>query len=148
MENAITWLLIADASKARLFSMHKARFLRDQHPKNLELISCFTHEKSRMKGSELTTDKSGEFGVGTFVEATSPKTREAEEFALELLEHLESARKSNHYRDLIIVAPPAFMGMLHKHMPHQMHKIVSQNIEKDYTLHEGVELTHHLINHF
>jgi protein required for attachment to host cells len=148
MVDHITWLLVADASKARVFAVCKARFIKSQRPDDLKLVGRYTHEESRMKGSELTTDRQGEFGSGTFVEATDPKAREAEEFALELIAHLESARKAQSYRDLIIVAPPAFMGLLNKHMPQQVHKLISQNIEKDYTQHEGIKLTQNLMGHF
>ena len=148
MENNKTWLLVADASKARIFSMHKARILIEQNPNNLELIGNYTHEASRKKGSDLITDKMGEFGSGTFVEATPPKTHEAEVFALELLKHLERGRMKQHFRDVIIVAPPPFMKLLNKHMPHTMHKLISQSIEKDYTQHNERELVKNLADHF
>lgn len=148
MENSKTWLLIADASKARIFAMHKVRVFREKNPNDLELIGAYNHENSRKKGSELNSDRMGEFGSGTFVEATSPKLHEAQQFAHELLGHLETGRKENNYRDLIIVAPPAFMGLLHKHMPHGVNKLISQKIEKDYTHCEGRELLQNLLTHF
>lgn len=148
MENSITWLLIADASKARLFSMHKARFLQEKHPNSLELIGQFTHDKSRKKNSELVTDRRGEFGSGAFEMPTSPKVHEAEQFAHELASHLDSGRKDGTFRDLIIVAPPSFMGILHKQMPDSVNKLVSQKIEKDYTYQTDHDLVNSLINHF
>lgn len=147
MNNTITWLLVADASKARLFSMHKARVFQQQSPSELELVAEYLHADSRKKGAELATDRWGEFGSGTFVENTSPKVHEAEQFAHELLGHLESARKEGCYRDLIIIAPPTFMGLLHKHMPHEIYKLVSQKIEKDYTQNNVKELMQKLIPH-
>lgn len=148
--NTKTWLLVADASKARLYSIHKARIFQEQThlTDGLELVSEFKHDKSRKKNSDLITDKSGEFGSGTFVEATSVKFHEAEQFAHELLKFLDVGRKEKTYRDLIIVAPPTFMGLLHKHMPHEMHKLVSQRIEKDYTNNTERELMQNLLNHF
>lgn len=148
MPNSKTWILIADASKARIYSMHKARVFKEQDPKNLELIGEYTHANSRKKGCDLTTDKLGEFGTGTFVEAASPKLHEAEEFALELLGHLEAGRNEGIFRDIIIVAPPTFMGLLHKHMPHEMHKVISQQIEKDYTQDNKHDLMQNLLTHF
>lgn len=148
MTNSKTWLLIADASKARIYSLYKARIFQEQHPKHLELVGEYSHIESRKKDRDLTTDKLGEFGNGTFVEATHPKIHEAEQFALELLKYLEAGRKEGIYRDLIIVAPPAFMGMLQKHMHNEIHKLVSQRIEKDYTRHNEQELMQNLINHF
>jgi len=148
MINSITWLLVADSSKARLYSMHKARILQEQNSKHLELIGEYAHADSRKKGSELATDKQGEFGSGTFVEATSPKIHEAEQFAHELIIRLNSARKEGTFRDLILVAPPAFMGLLLKHMPHEIQKCVSQKIEKDYTQDDKQQLVHNLMAHF
>jgi protein required for attachment to host cells len=148
MENNMTWLLIADASQARLYSLHKARIIQEQDPKNLKLIAEYTHEDSRKKVSDLVSDRKGIFGGGAFTETTSPKVHQADVFAHELLSHIEAGRVENSFRDLIIIAPPAFMGLLHKHMPHQIHKLVSQHIEKDYTRHQGKELLQDLMNHF
>lgn len=147
MEKTKTWVLIADASKARIFAIHKARIFQEQNPHNLELIGEYTHADSRKKKSELVSDKMGEFGSGTF-DASSPKLREAEQFAHELLKFLEIARKEKTFKDLIIVAPPAFMGLLHKHMPHEIHKLVCQKIEKDYTQDSGLKLVENLATHF
>src|SRR5579871_86191 len=119
-----TWLLVADASKARIFSMHKALIFQQPNPANLKLIGEYSHEKSRLKGIDLETDRMGLYGSVTFEEPTSPKFHEAEQFAHELLGLLETGRVSNNYRDLILVAPPSFMGILNKHMPHEMHKVV------------------------
>lgn len=148
MENYTTWLLVADASKARIYSMQKALFFQDaSNLKNLKLISEYSHEESRKKGVELISDKKGEFGAGTFVEASSPKVHEADQFAYELVNSLEAGRKTNSFRDLIIVAPPAFMGLLHKRMSYEMHKLVSKTIEKDYTQHNEKQILEKLLNH-
>jgi protein required for attachment to host cells len=145
MVNSTTWLLVCDASKAKIYSMHTARLFKEPTSDNLELVNKFTHDASRKKNHELETDRMGTFGSGTFVEATTPKAHEAELFAQELLHHLESARKEGSYRDLIIVAPPTFMGILHKHMHHELQKIVSKNIEKDYTHHDDHDLMKNLV---
>lgn len=148
MENNHTWLLIAGASQARIFSMYKAKFISDPNPRHLELIEQFSHDKSRLKNQDLMSDKMGEFGKGTFSEASSPKSLEAEYFAVELLKYLETKKQEKIYRDLIIVSPPAFIGLLHKHMPHEMKKMISQQIEKDYTKYQGMELVNNLMLHF
>ncbi|TAK78523.1 MAG: host attachment protein [Gammaproteobacteria bacterium] len=148
MENTKTWLLIANASKAQLYSLHKARFFQEQHPQNLNSIAQYTHDKSRQKGTELATDKLGGFGTGTFVEATTPKFHEAEVFAIELIQHLNEGRAAGSFRDIVLIAPPTFMGLLHKHMPQETHKLISQTIEKDYTAFSGHELVKNLMTHF
>lgn len=148
MDNTITWMLIADASKARLYAMYKARFMREQHPNNLMLIQDFTHHDSRKKNKDLVSDRMGEFGSGSFAATISPKTQEAEWFAHQLMSHLDLERKNGMFRDLIIVAPATFMGYLHHHAPSSISKVISQNIEKDYTQDEGMGLVNKLIKHF
>ncbi len=142
-----TWMLVADASKARLYSFHKARLFQEPLPKNLDLINEFTHAKSRMKGSELETDRIGLNGRGGLEESTSPKEHEADEFALQLSHHLENARKEESYLDIVLVAPPAFMGLLQKHMTTEAHKLVSKKIEKDYTYQSDQEFLKNLLNY-
>ncbi len=148
MENSITWLLVCDASKARLYSMHKARLFSDPSAHNLELVNKFAHDASRKKGRDLETDRMGTQGSETFEESTPLKVQEAEKFVHELLAHLESGRKSGNYRDLIIVAPPEFMGLLRKHMHHDLQRMVVQNIEKNYTQDNDKDLLHNLMQHF
>src|SRR3990167_3851993 len=147
MNNNKTWILGADASIARLYAMHKARFLKQSDTKELALINQFAHEASRKKVSELITDKMGEFGSGTFVENTNPKLHEAEQFAHEIIHYLDMSRKDKDFRDLIIIAPPTFMGLLHKHMPGEINKLISQTIEKDYTKNNAQELIKNLLQH-
>lgn len=148
MENGKTWILVADASKARLFSTHKARLFSEKKPNNLELIQEFTHEDSRKKGIDLKSDRMGENAHGTFAEGTPPKKIEAERFALELSHALDSKLKENSLHDLILVAPPAFMGLLNKHLSHGLQKVVSQTIEKDYTQDSVNHLVDNLLQHF
>lgn len=148
MEKKKTWLLVADASKARIYSLCMARLFQETPPKPLELVGNYTHDQSRKKVSELVSDKLGEFGSGTLAKAALPKTHEAEQFAHELLRYIETGRIEKSFKDLIIVAPATFMGLLHKYMPHELHKLVSQKIEKDYTHHDERALVQNLLHYF
>jgi protein required for attachment to host cells len=147
MKNNLTWLLVADASKARIFSTHKAKLFQDtDNPKLLQLVGEFTHDKSRMKSTDLVTDKLGGFG-GNSYGAEQPQLHEAETFASHLLHELNTARLDHHFKDLILVAPPTFMGLLHKQMPNEIHKMVSTTIEKDYTKENIADLIKKLVTH-
>jgi len=148
MENGKTWFLVADASQAKLFSAYRARIIQSEDTELLELIAEYTHAASRKKNGDLVTDRQGDFGLGTFVEETPPKTHEAEMFALELIKYLETGRKDAQFRDIIIVAPPTFMGLLHKYMPPAMQKLILQTIEKDYTQLSKQALMQNLVQHF
>jgi len=146
MENT-TWLLVANSSKARLYSLCKARFLQSADSKDLTLEQECEHDDSRKMDRELISDRPGSHGRGTYVEATDPKHHEAECFAIELNEKLDAARKDNQYRELIIAAPPAFLGLLKKHMNVDLSKKIFKTIEKDFTAHNEKDLVSALADH-
>lgn len=147
MDN-LTWILVADSSKARLFGIRKAKlFNKSFDHKDLAFIDEYHHENSRKKDSELTSDRLGGFGKGTFVEATDPKQHEAEIFSHELTKVLSSGHHQHHYRDVILVAPPAFMGLLNKNLSNEVNKVISLRIEKDYTGHDAKDLVNHLVGY-
>lgn len=126
-----TWLLVANASEARLFTLTGKN--------DLKLIKEFTHPQSRLKDTEITSDRSGYFEKmsagfgGNFMEPTDPKKYEADTFARELANELESGRVSHYYEALILIASPQFYGMLNKHLSNNVGNLVSTHIAKDYT---------------
>jgi protein required for attachment to host cells len=63
---------------------------------------------------------------------TDPKTNEARHFAQELARELNHGRASGLVERLILVAPPAFMGLLNEKLDGPTH-LVSDRFEKDYT---------------
>jgi protein required for attachment to host cells len=133
----LTWVLVADASAAKIYGIHKTRLLNQDQPRKeeLKLLSEHTHAESRKKESELVSDKQGYYGSGNFCERTDPKKHEEDRFALELAKILNHGHSTNSYRDLILIAPPAFMGMLNQHLTDTVKNTVSLTIEKDY-MHE------------
>lgn len=141
--NNKTWILVADASKARIFSTHKASLFNGDG-KKISLVSEHEHPESRKRDREIASDRQGKFGSGTFVEPTDPKVHEEEVFAIELAKKLDKARSENHYHELIFIAPASFMGMLNKHLSPQLAKLINLSIEKDYTRFNENELVTHL----
>lgn len=127
------WILVADAAIANIYSTTNLH--DDSH---LSLIKEFKHPESRMKTSDLVSDRTGRYMAGdkahgTYSEQTSPKEVEADRFAMELAHTLKSAQESNHFDQLIIVAPAHFHGLLKKHFSDQLRKKIKHHIEKDYT---------------
>jgi len=135
-----TWILIANASSARIYS--------NQGPKKgLQLVKQFAHPESRDKASELVSDRPGQTrgnGHGAFVAATDPKQHEADRFALELSKELDQGRGANSYERLILVASSPFIGMLNSRLSSHVRALVSESIEKDYTKATDRELAGHL----
>lgn len=137
-----TWILVANASCARLF-------INNGPNKGLKIVREFQHQASREKASDLVSDRPGHFnsggnGRGAYVATIDPKRNEAEHFAHELAKTLEQGRTSNIYQRLILVAPPAFMGAINSHIGSHVRTLISDSIEKDYTKTSEKEICGHL----
>lgn len=137
-----TWILVANASTARLYANHGVK-------KGMQLVKEMFHPESREKGSNLVADRPGHNpgagnGHGSFVPATDPKQNEAERFAQELSRELDQGRTANGYQRAILVAAPAFMGLLKGCLNNQVTKLVSESVEKDYTKATEKELAGYL----
>jgi len=124
---SITWIMVANASHAKLFR-------NDGPRKGLQLIKELLHPESREKASELVSDRIGNFaGSGSYAQPTEPKEHEAERFASEIANELENGRVNNAYERLIVVTSAHFMGLLNNRLTQQVRKKVSESINKDYT---------------
>lgn len=133
MLNPITWLLVADASKARIFSFVKAKFLQTDGLSGLTVVDESIHNESRLKNADLVSDRAGDFNHSSFNQDTAPKHLEAAHYAELLMKNLSHHYQQQAFRDCILIAPPAFMGLLKQHMPQQLQKAIIDCIEKDYT---------------
>lgn len=136
---ATTWILIANASFARLYANHGVK-------KGLQLIKEFSHPESREKSSELVSDRPGYNkghgnGHGSFVPAMEPKQNEAGRFAQQLAKELEQGRANNIYDRVILVASSPFIGLLNNRFSTHVRNLISDTIEKDYTKFAPHELT-------
>ncbi len=139
---AMTWILVANASKAKIFAVNKMKFINGKE--KLSLIKEFTHPESRKRDLEIASDKLGNFQHGSFVEPTDPKKYEAETFAREVVEDLETGRVGNLYEELILVVPPSFHGLVNKNLRAPLQKVITHVVEKDYTKDDEKSLEEHL----
>ena len=126
----VTWILVANASLAKLYANLGPN-------KGLQLVKELIHPESRQKNSELVSDRSGAMnaggGGGSMQPHTLPKQHEAKVFAQEIAQELYQGRTGNAFKRAIIVAPPAFMGMLNSVIDGPTAQLVSERFEKDYT---------------
>ena len=137
---SITWIMVANASQAKLFANHGPK-------QGLQLVKELLHPESREKTSNLVSDRSGSNsgpGHGAFIQATDPKHHEAERFAQEVARELDEGRVKNAYDRLILVASAPFMGLVNNCLPGQVRSKVSESIDKDYTRLPVKELAGHL----
>ncbi len=137
----VTWILVANASLAKLYANLGPN-------KGLTLVKELIHPESRQKNSELVSDRSGAMstngGGGSMQPQTNPKQHEAKVFAQEIAQELYQGRTLNAFRRAIIVAPPAFMGMLNTVIDGPTAQLISDRFEKDYTKSSEPELSERL----
>ena len=138
---AITWILVANASLAKLYANLGPH-------KGLQLVKELIHPESRQKNSELVSDRAGAMsgggGGGSMQPQTLPKQHEAKVFAQEIAQELYHGRTVNAFKRAIIVAPPAFMGMLNTVIDGPTAQLISERFEKDYTKCSEPELNERL----
>lgn len=128
---AITWILVANASLAKLYANLGPN-------KGLTLVKELIHPESRQKNGELVSDRSGAMGAvgsggGSMQPQTLPKQHEAKVFAQEIAQALYQGRTSNAFKRAILVAPPAFMGLLNAVIDGPTAQLITDRFEKDYT---------------
>jgi len=138
----LTWILIADSTRARVFTA-------DSSASPLEEIEGFTHSESRLHDREITSDLPGKIkstGAGghAFEQPTDPKKHEIDNFAHSLAQHLEKAYNENRFEQLLIVAAPTFLGLLRSHLSEQVKKRVRFELNKELTLLSADDIRQHL----
>jgi protein required for attachment to host cells len=129
MKRNDTWVLVADASRARLF-----RIGDDHH-----LEPAYAHDivGSDLQSREMGSDRPGRMydRKGGGRHAAEPPTdlkRHAKfELAHEVAAILDAERKKNAFEQLVVVAPPQFLGDLRASMPDHVQHLIVREINKD-----------------
>lgn len=128
-----TWIVVSDASRARIFA-----FGDDERA--WTLIRELEHPESRAKETDLVdgehgrTRQSAGAGGRPTMEPTTPQKRvEHSAFAQDLAELLEHGYDAHEFRDLVLVAPPQFLGILRGAIGAKLEKHVVATLDKDYT---------------
>lgn len=109
--NKTVWIVVANRAVARLF--------KASGPMGpLEELEAFIHPEGRMQEHELVTDRAGRgyerMGQGGYAEDsdTSASAHETTTFAIALSRFLDKARCSGHFDALVLIAAPAFLGVM------------------------------------
>ena len=124
------WIVVAESSRARIFTMEGA--LAPMH--ELEDLS---HPEARLPGRELKSDRSARVFRGRGQENhpgepnVEPKQQEAIQFARQISERLEQARTKGELEELVLIAPPAFLGLLRQNLSAATEKHLIKSIDKN-----------------
>ena len=138
-----TWLVVADNSKARFFSM-------ESRTGPIEETRSFVHTEARLHEQNMTSDaqgrgsgKGGE-GMHAYQDKVSPKEQESINFAREVSLELDKARKENKFKQFVLVAAPSFLGKLRDQMSKETQKLASFELAKNLSHLDAVEIRKHL----
>jgi len=134
-----TWVLIADSSRARLFSVEKALA-------PLREIEAFVNPEGRTKTRDLVSDRQGRSaGNGPNMDyEVSPKRQQAMVFAKQISEHLKDGRVGGLFHRLYIAAAPGFLGLLRDKLDPRTAELVVDTVSKDLTQLEPEDIRRHL----
>ena len=142
-----SWVLVCDASRARIYS-----FRDGNEPVKLE--HDVDRPASRAMAQDLVTDKpgrvqqSGNPSLKPGMEApTDPKEVEAKRFGGELADLVKNSHATGRFDELVLVAPPHFLGILRQELDAQVLRAVSRSINKDLTHLGEADLIAHVREH-
>lgn len=136
-------VVVADSVVARIFTAETSR-------SPLNEIENLTHVEGRLHDRELTSDLPGKAtgnggsGGHAYTPTTDPKKHELSEFARQIANYIESARKTNQISNLLLVAAPIMLGELRNHLSDETKKQIILEVGKNFTDHTAEDIRSHL----
>jgi len=138
-----TWVIVADGSHARVFERSRLQPLTE--------LQAFVHPQSR----QSNIDSSDEYGrkfvdsrERQFIETkVTPLEREERLFARELGRFLDGAEAEHRFDELVLVAPPAFLGALRDEIEPRTQRHITCTVNKDFTQLDQRDLARSLKDH-
>jgi len=122
---ATTWIVAADESRARVLQVARPQ-------RKLEEIESMLNPEGRLQDRELNSDARGRFSGGhTGEDNVGAVEHQAELFAKRVGDYLGKARIEHRFDELVLVAPPKFLGALRKELDKEVEKLVVEELPKD-----------------
>ena len=131
----ITYVLVADSSIAKLFSIKKSSG-------ELTLVDSLTSPDARLRNQELKSDKAGRVfdikGAGRHdTEGNqSPKQQAAVRFSKVLADRLKKDLLAKRFGQLYFVAEPGFLGLLRQAIDDDVADLLKESVSKNLTRHD------------
>ena len=127
------WVIVANAENANIYSISDKKM-------QFKLIKRLTHIESKLKKTNLVSDRPGHYAKGygnklrgSYSRTTDPKLVEIEHFVHEICQFLEKGRVENLYVGLIIVANPHLYGLIKQFSNRHLVKYIKDHVAKEYT---------------
>lgn len=134
-----TWIVVADASRARIVTWTGA-----DH--TLEELDSLEHPESQKHEGDLATGGQGEVieSMGRSSRKTGPEVtaleKHAESFAKEIVAYLREAYEKKHFGELVIVAAPRELGRIRDNLDPVLEKRVKRTIDKNWAQHDTARI--------
>ena len=125
-----TWVVVAESSRARIFTV-----VNQVSP--LEEIESIVDIVARSHERDQTSDRPGRsfdsFGRGRHAMEgeVDPKHQAAIQFAKDLSDRLELAQIEGKYEAIVLIASPAFLGVLRQCLGENTKKCITKTISKN-----------------
>lgn len=137
------WILVADEGVARVLASQG-----ESAP--LEEVEKITDAAAHADNADLRRDAYGRRGQapmqgdaghpGAHVSRTAATAsagedeihQEAQLFSRRVAAMLEDARNRQRFDELVVIAPPRFLGLLRKALPQSVCDVISRELDKDY----------------
>jgi protein required for attachment to host cells len=135
---ATTWIVVAESSRARFYSAESRK-------SDFTELEDLVHPESRLHNGDLVSDEPGSDrgspGEGRHVvdDESNPKKLEISHFAHEIAKRLEAGYNDRVFGNLILIAPPAFLGVLRDELSKAVRRLVSEEVDKNL-VHESVDV--------
>lgn len=146
----ITWILTANAGRARFFSQASASSA-------LEEINDMLNAQVNLQTAETESDRIGQRAASKSIHSVgaptqpsgyqpnpSPAEHQTEVFARDIADYLLRGYQDRHFQKLMLVASPQFLGVIRKLLHPDLISSVTLEINKDYTHLDKKELLEHL----
>lgn len=124
-----TWILAADASRARIFAF-------DGSNSALREIKAFDHPEGRVQERQLVTDARGRrYGGGrqgnTGQPARDAGQHELAKFSRSVCSYLDEAQQQHLFDELCVIAPPTLLGLIRRQLSRETQQRVLSEIPRD-----------------
>ena len=142
MQHAI-YLVVADSSQANIY-------LTDKTLTTLELVVQQEHPSSRLTRSQLDSDKPGSAnsagrGYHSLGGDSDSHQHESSEFARSLGKFLHSEHVAGKFGQLLVAAPPHFLGDLRQHLSPDCTKVLGKTVNKNLLRVGEKEMLEHFV---
>ena len=138
-----TWILVAESSRAKLYEL-------EEHSVPLVEVEDIINPLGRMHEGDLISDSpgsdGGSVGQGRRVldNETSARDHEDRNFAKLLADRVEVSHRDGSFRKLVLIAPPAFLGLLREELSKNVMGAVTRQVDKNLVQHAESEIRAHL----